>query len=68
MKQDKRWSSAGAFVGDAEPVNLDHLHGASSATAGYLRADVMEMLSGDQKSCGSPLGEASGDDVASPVA
>jgi hypothetical protein len=32
MEEDEWWSSADAFVGDAEPVNLDHLHGATLAT------------------------------------
>jgi hypothetical protein len=44
MEEDERRSIAGAFVGDAEPVNLDHLHGASPATdtTGYLRTDARE--------------------------
>ena len=29
VEEDEWWSIAGAFVADAEPVNLDHLHGAS---------------------------------------
>jgi hypothetical protein len=29
MEEDERRSGAGAFVGDVDPVNLDHLHGAS---------------------------------------
>jgi hypothetical protein len=28
MEEDERGSSAGPFVGNAEPVNLDHFHGA----------------------------------------
>jgi hypothetical protein len=29
MEEDERWSTSRAFVSDAQPVNLDQLHGAS---------------------------------------
>jgi hypothetical protein len=32
MEQDEGWTIADAFVGDTDPVNLDHVHGGSSAT------------------------------------
>ena len=27
MEQDQRWPSTSAVIGDAEPADLDHLHG-----------------------------------------
>jgi hypothetical protein len=43
MEQNQRWSSASALVGDAQPVNLDLLHGASPTTGSTGYSAQMQM-------------------------
>jgi hypothetical protein len=38
MQKDQRWPTPGTFVGDPEPINLDHLHGAPRDPFDWLPA------------------------------
>jgi hypothetical protein len=49
VQEDERWPVASAFVGDAEPVNLDYLHrtlprGFGQVTFAQMRAALVACL------------------------